>query len=116
MRRLWIGMSLTRRLLEALVEQWKDRTIIEESGNEGFRPSDISGGTAGNRAMAAFSKMRQVLATADRHIAEGAAQIAPQAKLIRELTADGHDATSAQNLLMFIPPPADHVKVVTCCS
>jgi hypothetical protein len=51
--------------------------------------------------MAGLSKQRQrqYLATADRHIAEGAAQIAQQAEIVRELGADGHDTTLANDLL-----------------
>jgi hypothetical protein len=41
--------------------------------------------------MAVNSKLHEDLATANRHIAEGQAQIAQQAKLVRE-RADGHDA------------------------
>ena len=52
--------------------------------------------------MPAFSKLRQDLAAADRHIAEGQARIAQQAKLVGELDADGHDTTSAQNLLRIM--------------
>ena len=52
--------------------------------------------------MAAFSRLHQDLASANRQIAEGQAQIAQQAKLIRELAADGHDATNARNLLMLL--------------
>ena len=52
--------------------------------------------------MAAFSKLHQDLATANRHITEGQAQIAQQAKLARELAADGYDATNAQHLLSFM--------------
>ena len=49
--------------------------------------------------MAGSSKLRQDLATADRHIAEAQAGIAQQAKIVHELDADGHDTTLAQDLL-----------------
>jgi hypothetical protein len=49
--------------------------------------------------MAGSSKLRQDLATADRHIAEAQAGIAQQAKIVRELDADRHDTTLAQDLL-----------------
>jgi hypothetical protein len=52
--------------------------------------------------MRAFSRLHQDLATANRHIAEGQAQIAQQAKLVGKLAADGDDATSARHLLMFM--------------
>jgi hypothetical protein len=52
--------------------------------------------------VAVFSKLHQDLATANRHIAEGQAQIAQQAKLVCALDADGYDTRSAQNLLMLM--------------
>ena len=52
--------------------------------------------------MAARSRLHQDLATANRHIGERQAQIAQQAKLVRELAAEGHDATNAQHLLRFL--------------
>ena len=52
--------------------------------------------------MGVHSTLQQDLATADRHIAEGQARIAQQAKLVGELDADGHDTTSAQNLLRIM--------------
>ena len=52
--------------------------------------------------MAALSKQRQDLATADRHIAEGEARIAQQAEIVRELGADGHDTANARSLLRFM--------------
>jgi hypothetical protein len=44
----------------------------------------------------ALSKLRQDLATADRHITEGEARIARQAKVVRELDADGHNTNLAK--------------------
>jgi hypothetical protein len=38
--------------------------------------------------MAALPKLREDLATADRHIAEGETRIAQQAEIVRELGAD----------------------------
>jgi hypothetical protein len=52
--------------------------------------------------MVAFSRLHQDLATANRHIAEGQAQIAQQATLVGKLTADGQDATNARHLLRFM--------------
>jgi hypothetical protein len=52
--------------------------------------------------MAALSKQRQDLATADRHIAEGEARIAQQGEIVRELGADGHDTANARSLLRFM--------------
>ena len=51
--------------------------------------------------MAGLSKQRQrqYLATADRHIAEGEARLAQQAEIVRELGADGHNTTLANDLL-----------------
>jgi hypothetical protein len=45
--------------------------------------------------MAVFSTLHEDLATANRHIAKGQAQIAQQAKLVRELAADGHDGNES---------------------
>jgi uncharacterized coiled-coil protein SlyX len=50
----------------------------------------------------AVSKLRQDLATADRHIAQGEARIAQQGKVVRELDADGHNTTEAQSLLRLM--------------
>ena len=52
--------------------------------------------------MAAFSRLHQDLATANRHLTEGQVQMARQAKLVRELAADGYDAANAQHLLRFM--------------
>ena len=52
--------------------------------------------------MAALSKQRQDLATADRHIAEGEARIAQQGEIVRELGADGHDTANARSMLRFM--------------
>jgi hypothetical protein len=52
--------------------------------------------------MAAFSRVHQDLATANRHIAEGRARVAQQAKIVRELDAGGHDTTEAQSVLRFM--------------
>jgi hypothetical protein len=52
--------------------------------------------------MAAFSKLHQDLATANRHIAESQASIAQQAKVVSELDADGYDPTNARNLLRLL--------------
>jgi hypothetical protein len=41
---------------------------------------------------------------------EGQAQIAQQAKLVRELAADGYDATNAQHLLRFMQRNQDMVN------
>ena len=49
--------------------------------------------------MAAFSRLHQDLASANRHITDGQAQIAQQAEIVRELGADGHDTTLANDLL-----------------
>ena len=60
--------------------------------------------------MAALSKQRQDLATADRHIAEGEARIAQQAEIVRELGADGHD-TASRSLLRFMQRNLDVMNV-----
>ena len=52
--------------------------------------------------MAAFSKLRQELATADRHMAEAQARVAHQAEVVRELDADGHNTAEAQDLLRVL--------------
>ena len=57
--------------------------------------------------MTAFSKLRQDLAAADRHIAEGQARIAQQADVVCALDADGHDTTDAQNLLRVMQESLD---------
>jgi hypothetical protein len=62
---------------------------------------------AGRRAMTAFSKLRQDLAAADRHIAEGQARIAQQADVVCALDADSHDTTDAQNLLRVMQESLD---------
>ena len=57
--------------------------------------------------MAAFSKLRQELAVADRHVADGQARIARQAEILCELDADGQDTTDAQNLLRVLQQSLD---------
>jgi hypothetical protein len=52
--------------------------------------------------MAAFSRVHQDLAAADRHIAESQERIAQQAKLVSGLEAEGYDTTNAQNLLRLL--------------
>ena len=72
--------------------------------------------------MTAFSKLRQDLAAADRHIAEGQARIAQQADVVCALDADGHDTTDAQNLLRVMQESLDAmnaqrqqiVRALTC--
>jgi hypothetical protein len=57
--------------------------------------------------MTAFSKLRQDLAAADRHIAEGQARIAQQADVVCALDADGDETTDAQNLLRVMQESLD---------
>jgi hypothetical protein len=57
--------------------------------------------------MAAFSKLREGLETADRHIAEGQAWIAQQTEVLCELDAEGHDTADAQNLLRVMQQSLD---------
>jgi hypothetical protein len=57
--------------------------------------------------MTAFSKLRQDLAAADRHIAEGQARIAQQAHVLCALDEDGQDTTDAQNLLRVMQESLD---------
>jgi hypothetical protein len=57
--------------------------------------------------MAAFSKLRQELAVADRDVADGQARIARQAEILCELDADGQDTTDAQNLLRVLQQSLD---------
>jgi hypothetical protein len=57
--------------------------------------------------MPAFSKLRQDLAAADRHIAEGQARIAQQADVLCALNEDGQDTTDAQNLLRVMQESLD---------
>ena len=61
--------------------------------------------------MAALSKLRQDLATADRHITEGEARIAQQAKIVRELDADGHNTNLAKALLRLMQRNVDVMNV-----
>jgi hypothetical protein len=61
--------------------------------------------------MAALSQLRQNLATADRHITEGEARIARQAKVVRELDADGHNTTLAEALLRAMQRNVDLMNV-----
>ena len=46
-----------------------------------------------------ISELRQELAKADRHIAEGNGRIARQAEVVCELDRQGHDTRAAQSLL-----------------
>jgi hypothetical protein len=57
--------------------------------------------------MTAFSKLRQDLAAADRHIAEGQARIAQQADVLCALDEAGQDTTDAQNLLRVMQESLD---------
>jgi uncharacterized protein YgbK (DUF1537 family) len=53
--------------------------------------------------MARFSELLQELARAERDVAVGQAQFARQAKVVRELDADGHDTTfGAKRLLVML--------------
>ena len=61
--------------------------------------------------MAELSKLRQNLATADRHITEGEGRIAQQAKIVRELDADGHNTNLAQALLGVMQRNLDVMNV-----
>jgi hypothetical protein len=61
--------------------------------------------------MAALSQLRQDLATADRHIMEGKSRIARQAKVVRELDADGHNANLAKALLRVMQRNVDLMNV-----
>jgi hypothetical protein len=60
--------------------------------------------------MAAFLKLHEDLATANRHIAESKARVDHQADVARELNADGHDTTEAQELLRVLQQSLDAVK------
>ena len=68
--------------------------------------------------MAALSEQRQNLGTADRHIVEGEARIAQQAKVVRELDADGHNTNLAKALLWLMQRNVDvmnvHRKRIAC--
>ena len=61
--------------------------------------------------MGALSKLRRDLATADRHIAEGEARITQQAKVVRELDADGHNTNLAKALLRLMKRNVDVMNV-----
>ena len=61
--------------------------------------------------MAALSKQRQDLTTADRHIAEGEARIAEQGEIVRELRADGHDTANGRSLLRLMQRNLDVMNV-----
>jgi hypothetical protein len=61
--------------------------------------------------MAALSKRYQDLATADRHITEGEARIAQQAKVVRELDANGHNTNLARALLRLMQPNLNVMNV-----
>jgi hypothetical protein len=66
--------------------------------------------------MTAFSKLRQDLAAADRHIAEGQARIAQQADVLCELDADGHDTTDARYLLRVMQESLDAMNGKRCAA
>ena len=66
------------------------------------------GGTGGAEDdKAARSRLHQATADCQSAHGERQAQIAQQAKLVRELAAEGHDATKAQHLLRFLQPNLD---------
>ena len=59
--------------------------------------------------MAAFPELCDELAIADRDVTEGQERIARQAEIVRELSADGHDTSDAQNLLRVMQQSLDAV-------
>ena len=59
--------------------------------------------------MAAFPELCDELAIADRDVTEGQERIARQAEVVRELSADGHDTSDAQNLLRVMQQSLDAV-------
>jgi hypothetical protein len=52
--------------------------------------------------MGRFSELHQELARSERHLAEGHARIARQAKFVRELYAEGHDTNFAAKRLLVL--------------
>ena len=52
--------------------------------------------------MGGSSELQHELAQSERHLAEGQERIAPQAELVRELYADGHDTTFAAKRLLVL--------------
>ena len=59
--------------------------------------------------MAAFPELCDELAIADRDVTEGQERIARQAEVVRELSADGHDTSDAQNLQRVMQQSLDAV-------
>ena len=59
--------------------------------------------------MAAFPELCDELAIADRDVTEGQERIARQAEVVRELRADGHDTSDAQNLIRVMQQSLDAV-------